>query len=123
MYLDYHSVDVWANQHLFILDSNTMKPTVVSGIISIFQKELHISNQPRRVNPTFFIKYRSNPTEFLSDSLQSESDEIRVESGRISIMFRRIPTKTLSDPIEIFSIRGDPIPPQSHEHHQIPTKK
>lgn len=31
MYLDYNSVDVWANSKLFKLDSNTMKPTVVSG--------------------------------------------------------------------------------------------
>lgn len=32
MYLDYDSVDVWANNYLFHLDSKTMKPTFVSGI-------------------------------------------------------------------------------------------
>jgi 4-alpha-glucanotransferase len=38
MYVDYHSVDVWANSHLFKLDSNTIKPTVVSGILVLFMK-------------------------------------------------------------------------------------
>jgi hypothetical protein len=80
-------------------------------------------------NPTFFIKNRSDPTEFLSDSLQSDFDPDFVGIRRnpmkfgsdlvgfqsCSIEFRqnpgRNPTKTLSDPIEIFSIRRDPIPP------------
>jgi 4-alpha-glucanotransferase len=31
MYSDFDLVDVWANSNLFILDSNTMKLTVVSG--------------------------------------------------------------------------------------------
>jgi hypothetical protein len=88
-------------------------------------------------NPTFFIKNRSDPTEFFSDSFQSDSDAnfvgIRrnpMKSGSdlvgfqsCSVEFRqkpgrnpteRNPTKTLSDPIEIISIRRDPIPPQSH---------
>jgi len=84
-------------------------------------------------NPTFFIKNRSDRTEFLSNSLQSDSDPdfvgIRgnpmksgsdlVEFQSCSVEFRQNsgrnpteenPTKTLSDPIEIFSIRRDPIP-------------
>jgi hypothetical protein len=44
----------------------------------------------------------------------TEPDEIRVGSGRISIVFRRIPTKTLSDSMEIISMRRDPITPRSH---------
>jgi hypothetical protein len=39
MYVDYDSADVWANSHLFILDSNTMKPILISGI---FIQELTI---------------------------------------------------------------------------------
>ena len=31
MYLDYDSVDLWVNNHLFHLDYQTMKPTFVSG--------------------------------------------------------------------------------------------
>jgi len=83
-------------------------------------------------NPTFFIKNRSDPTEFLSDSYRSDSDPYfvgiwrnRMKSGSdlvefqsCSVEFRRNPdrnpTKTLSDPIEIISIRRDPITPQSH---------
>ena len=33
MYVDYHSVDLWSHPHLFHLDSHTMKPTFVSGLI------------------------------------------------------------------------------------------
>ncbi len=85
-------------------------------------------------NPTL---NRSDPAEFLSDSFQSDSDADFVgiqrnpmKSGSdlvgfqsCSVKFRqnpgwnpteRNPTKTLSDPIEIISIRRDPIPPQSH---------
>ena len=88
-------------------------------------------------NPTFFIKNQSDPTEFLSDSFLSDSDPdfvgIRrnpMKSGSDLVGFRscsvefrrnpgrnptkRNPTKTLSDPIEIISIRRDPIPPLSH---------
>jgi hypothetical protein len=65
-------------------------------------------------NPTFFIKTRSDPTEFLSGSYRSDL----VEFQSCSVEFRRNPdrnpTKTLSDPIEIISIRRDPITPQSH---------
>ncbi|CAF1480965.1 unnamed protein product [Rotaria sp. Silwood1] len=33
MYIDYDSVDVWANSHIFQLDHNdTMKPTVIAGV-------------------------------------------------------------------------------------------
>ncbi len=46
MYLDFDSVDVWANSNLFILDSNTMKPTVVSGFPGNDDYEIQIWNQP-----------------------------------------------------------------------------
>lgn len=42
MYIDYDSADVWANSHLFILDSNTLKPTVVSGIYNLIKKSIYI---------------------------------------------------------------------------------
>ncbi len=46
MYLDFDSVDVWANSNLFILDLNTMKPTVVSGFPGNDDYEIQIWNQP-----------------------------------------------------------------------------
>jgi hypothetical protein len=84
-------------------------------------------------NPTFFIKNRSDPRDFLSDSFQSDSDPdflgVRrnpIKSGSDLVGFQsrsaefrenprwnpteRNPTKTLSDPIEIISVRRDPIP-------------
>jgi hypothetical protein len=123
----------------------------------VSRKKAKFKSLPRRVNPTcrsgrfrsdphriptFFIKNRSDPTEFLSDSLQSHSDPdfvgIRrkpMKSGSdlvrfqsCSVEFRQNPgrnptegnpTKTLSDPIEIFSIRWDSIPPQSHGYSLI----
>ena len=87
-------------------------------------------------NPTSFIKNRSDPTGFLSDSFRSESglDFVGIRRNPMktrpdptgfsscSVEFRRNPgrnpiegnpTKTLSDPIEIFQIRQDPIPHES----------
>jgi hypothetical protein len=71
-------------------------------------------------NPTFFIKKRSDPTEFLSDSdpdfvgirrnpMKSGSDLVGFQS--YSVEFRRNPGR---NPSEIISIRRDPITPQSH---------
>ena len=39
----------------------------------------------------------SDPMGLLSDSIESESDEIHVGSGQIFMGFRRIPTKSVSD--------------------------
>ncbi|UJR17733.1 hypothetical protein I4U23_004631 [Adineta vaga] len=46
MYIDYNSVDVWANSNLFQLDSNTMKPIVVSGFPGDEKYDIQIWNQP-----------------------------------------------------------------------------
>ncbi|CAF1616756.1 unnamed protein product [Adineta ricciae] len=46
MYVDYNSVDVWANSKLFKLDSNTMRPTVVSGFPADENYDIQIWNQP-----------------------------------------------------------------------------
>ncbi|CAF0900499.1 unnamed protein product [Adineta steineri] len=46
IYLDYHSTDVWTNQHLFQLDQQTFKPTVVSGFPSSDKYDIQIWNQP-----------------------------------------------------------------------------
>jgi hypothetical protein len=89
---------------------------------STSQHQIPRSMIPRRVNPTCRSGcFRSDP-----HRISSESDIFHkkpIGSDRVFVGFRRgfrrnpterNPTKTLSDPIEIISIRRDPIPPQSH---------
>jgi len=88
---------------------------------------------PRRVNPTGrssrlrsvlteflsdsdpnFVRIRRNPMKFGSDlvGFQACSVQFRQSPGRNPT--GKNPTKTLSDPIEIISIRRNPITPQPH---------
>ena len=50
MYLDYDSVDLWSNTHLFHLDHQTMKPTLVSGIyfLSFYSSHFKIIRKKNR---------------------------------------------------------------------------
>jgi hypothetical protein len=69
------------------------------------------SRCPRASNPTSFIKNRSDPTGFLSDSFRSES-------GPDFIVFRRIPIKSGPDSNRK---KSDKIPVGSDRNYSDPT--
>lgn len=77
IYVGYDSVDVWANQHIFELDSTTLKPTHVSGVPPDYFSE----TGQRWGNPLY--------------RWQSKSDEIKKDlfqwwAGRLEHLFTQV---------------------------------
>jgi hypothetical protein len=85
----------------------------------MLSKKKQTKNIPgESIRPADPVVFDRIPFSRIPTRISSELDQIRVGFQSCSVEFRqnpgRYPTKTLSDPIEIFSIRRDPIPPQSH---------